>query len=499
MLIVPFKPLKHSEEDASIWTEYCAMKNLVSCLAPDFASLLHKGKIDHEAITACHSYLNQLNCLSRDRTARNWSYQLYFGALFAFMFQGRPRQMQELFDWLVPTVVSVVHELTQFNSPLQQFILRVDRVRSSHRNFNTEEHKIVGWHNFRTDQMPHNGSVHKWYAFRVELILDVIKHWEAPENWITLSELRECVAGSTWAVYGNARFYDIANNAWPMVKTCFEPACGAIEKLPLQENELLEGQEAKFPALFIQQDKYHELLDSANKELRLIDYKKIMVQSASYNEGEPYNFYEALCYDDWFGFRAVDSTPFAPFATQNRLFVGSDEHPMLLNDDIVQLSIDEGFDDLNILYSLPFLNDFFTESFKPLDEIPTALLKCPFQYRDDEIYSDIYFDEDPWLKEYYEKGMGKVHKRSRASPIREDDEQSSCLGGSTQDSENRGSIANVHSSTEESPNRVAKVARKDSDEDSFEVMAPVSHKKCPTLRTHTQCFLGGSLHSRNLR
>ena len=73
LLLIPFSALVVTgEERPNLYNQWLMIRELLSALMPDFASLLVHGKLDREAIRDCATFLQATIGRKRDRNANMW-------------------------------------------------------------------------------------------------------------------------------------------------------------------------------------------------------------------------------------------------------------------------------------------------------------------------------------------------------------------------------------------------------------------------------------------
>ena len=121
------------------------VRELLSALTPDFATILHNGKLDREAIQDCAAFLQAAVGRKRDRNANMWGILLYFLVILNMMFQGGKDDQREVFEWMVKSVTRTTFELNNHASLLEQFVLSVNKMWTTHRNPLGRETETLFW------------------------------------------------------------------------------------------------------------------------------------------------------------------------------------------------------------------------------------------------------------------------------------------------------------------------------------------------------------------
>ena len=89
------------------------IRELLSALMPDFASLLVDGKLDREAIRDCATFLQAAIGRKRDRNANMWGLLLYFMLQLNMLFQMEIESQDEVFNWMIKAVTRATYELVR--------------------------------------------------------------------------------------------------------------------------------------------------------------------------------------------------------------------------------------------------------------------------------------------------------------------------------------------------------------------------------------------------
>ena len=398
--------------DPNLGTEWGYCKQLISCLAPDFATFLWNGKLDREAIQDCASFMQAAIGKKLDRNANCWGMLLYFMLVTNFTFQADRGDQAEVLEWVVRSVTKTSYELNNHHSTLDQFVLSVAKVMATRTNPLGQEHETIFWHNYRTMCSPHApifAAKGQWVAFRLESVVPILQRLLGKP--FSVSELYRLVDEGTWTVKGRSSFYDCMCG-WPIAES-HESSTGARTLIPLKETDLDEGSVKEFRAAFFRKDKWDEIVNGVDKAGSDIDYESIVIKSSNSEIGR-YNFYMAVCMDGWFGYRTTGQSNF-------RFYLGAENEMMLdaRNRVIVQEEVEQMHRDLGLKPVEHFLKsatllDYYSHDFPDPDQLPPAYLSCAFKMRDDDEDTLFMQKYPPWFDAWFAPGgFGVViHKDS---------------------------------------------------------------------------------------
>jgi hypothetical protein len=222
LLLIPFSSLVVTgEEDPNMYNQWLMIRELISALMPDFASLLVHGKLDAHAIRDCATFLQAAIGRKRDRNANMWALLLYFMLVLNMLFQETAESQEAIFEWMIKAVTRATYELNNHQSPLDQFVLSVNKCLTVRSNPLGRENEVIFWHNYRTTCSPvapvfttATSSPTLWFAFRLEPTVNVLKT-VLGKNF-SVVELNRMIDECSWAVRGKGMFYDCATNSWPI-------------------------------------------------------------------------------------------------------------------------------------------------------------------------------------------------------------------------------------------------------------------------------------------
>jgi len=400
------------------------LRELLSALTIDFASILWKGKLDKEAIVDCASFMGAAICRKRDRSANMWGILLYFMLIVNFMFQAGEMEQKEVFVWMVKSVTRSTYEFNNHQSILDQLVLAIDKVLSTRSSpLNVKEDEVFFWHNYRTQCTPNapifNTTI-RYYAFRMDCAVSVIK--KVLGIHFSINEIYRAVEESDFAMKGKCHFYCCSSNTWPIANIVHDDVTNSSTKVPLTENELVDDMLKEYKAVFFKTTKFQDIISSVDKATRVdIDYEKIEINSANKEVGS-YNFFESATGSNnkgWFGYRAIRECNFSNYCGGTNLMdVGGPSTYCNIITAIEQENEEMGFEDIYSMFDPATLREYYSYHFPDIESLPPVYKKIPFKMRNAE--NDIHVDvhQPPWLEDYFHNGgMGEVLD-CPSSPIR---------------------------------------------------------------------------------
>ncbi len=330
LLLIKFEPLNAQDSDSSLSssrnTSWQVAKEVASCLLPDFEAILHKGKLDAEAINDCCTFMNQACGHHFSRNANGWGMLLYHLLQLEALMQADKDDLDKIFEYVCRTAVRQDYFATKQSSPMSAFVLLLDEVRSSlAQNPLALEEKSIHWHNFRTSIKPvgfASLTTGAYYAVRLDSVINVIK--TVKKVPIKKTEILRAVEDCAWASFGRGKFYNPMYNPFPISEERVDEATGISTRVPLPEESLEENTLEVFNCLFMKKANYDEIITavaSVNDDLK--DYTTIAIKSAKpdWNGGQPYNFYHTVicdpvrgCPTGWFGYRGAAQCPLGRYS-----------------------------------------------------------------------------------------------------------------------------------------------------------------------------------------
>ena len=144
VITIPFEALEGGADSHS--ADWDACKSLMSALMPDLSNLLWNGALDYEAITDCMSFMNKVAEVDRNRNASLWGIVLYFMILMDVL--AGVVDSEHTFDFVCKSVTHAAYMSSQHGDVLNQFIIALEKVRTSTSPLN-DATKCVHWHSTR--------------------------------------------------------------------------------------------------------------------------------------------------------------------------------------------------------------------------------------------------------------------------------------------------------------------------------------------------------------
>ena len=321
LALITWKPLVVKKKESTEFDEdWLATKKLVSALQPDFEQFIWEGTIDKIAIRDCCDFINECSGVTYSRSANVWGCVLYYMILLEVVAQGQLYEIDQIFEWVCCQSARQEYMSTRHSSSLDQLVLGIDQVLKVSASSSRGEDLCFHWHNWRTTERPEGIaqlSSTRFYAVRVEAACNVI--YKVLRIRIKPEDVARDVANHTdFATFSRGRFWNIAHNGFPIVKSVMDEETCKSRDVPLPEDELVDDDLLRQRALFFRQDKFKELVEDAQGPMT--DYKAVVIQSAFQGYGA-YNFYETVRRQTlsgeelptrWYGLRAIESMPFAP-------------------------------------------------------------------------------------------------------------------------------------------------------------------------------------------
>jgi hypothetical protein len=317
LLLILFEPLKTAgvDNDSTRALRWEKSKDMLSCLAPDLEQLLWNGKLDREALTDWCTYMNKATSAVYSRNANLWGFLGYFMTMLEAMAQGDTPDLDLVMEYLCHQVVRQNYQATKHSAMINQFLLALNDCRTSaSANPLTAEDRCIHWHNYRTTERPEGIFTPNlaFTAVRIDAVCNVIKR--VLNLTFKPEEVRRAVEETEWACFGRARFFKVAELGFPIFKLCLDEATSTEMRVPLPEEELLAGQVTLMRCAFFQTAKVNAIITEVDNVMRdAVDYKAIVITSTKPGYGD-YNFFDSVTLrTPWFGWRAMQSTSFAPY------------------------------------------------------------------------------------------------------------------------------------------------------------------------------------------
>jgi hypothetical protein len=160
----------------------------------------------------------------------------------------------------------------------------------------------------------------------------------------------------------------------------------------------------EFRAVFIKQEKFKEIVLSAERGGSVdVDYKALTIRSANPEWGE-YNFFNSVTggeEDGWFGYRVLGFCNFGKYCgATNMVNIGTATTEYEVVASVEQENQAAGFGDIAEVYQPESLIEFYNYKFPDPAALPPGLLKIPFVARNGEEDETLDYDQPPWLKTY---------------------------------------------------------------------------------------------------
>lgn len=226
----------------------------------------------------------------------------------------------------------------------------------------------------------------------------------------------------SWACKGRAQFYDCSSNQWPICNVLHDPETHVNTQIPMAEEELLVTAVKEFRCIFIKQDRYMEIVRSAEVGGSVdIDYTNIIINSANPEIGQ-YCFYNSIIdtVSGWFGYRVLGYSNFGLYCGANNMInIGTHITELEILSSVQNENRISGFGDIADLYQPESLMEFYGYNFPPMDALPPGLLKIPFNMRNDPEDVQVDPDSPPWVKYYY----GPSPPEAPSTPVRAEEEE----------------------------------------------------------------------------
>lgn len=426
LVTIPFKAGSYDDahHNPDMYNEFLLSRELLSALLPDLQLVgLWNGKLDKHAIQDWASFLQKALGKKRDRNLNEWAKLGYIFCLLNLLFQGNDKDQEAMFDWVIVVVTKATHELTNHAGVFDQFVISILQVTESvaPNLLGPNPDKVLHWHNMRKNTLPplYGGSARYW-AVRVSQVCHVIKAVTGKlfkENDIhTAIEDNDSVIGSS-----RSRFYNLQKCSWPIKKSIVPDMAdnggelGFVD-VPLQEDELLDTQLTEYRCIFIKESYINDIRTSLERGGRFdVDYKTIKIESAN-PEVRPYNFFQALTSEGWFGYRSLSQGTFRHFCgAANEMQCGSKTTDLAIVSDVEMEVRTCGFGSVAQCFRPEMLLEFFNYThpiYEDLNSFPACYTKVPFHFRnavDDEAPP---YPLGDMLTEAGESALGTPDKKS---------------------------------------------------------------------------------------
>lgn len=316
---------------AEINKQWTALKNIISCLLPDFTTFLVDGKLDADAIGDLRTFFDILltqKAGTQSRQASQWANGTYFLIMLAATATGGlsdyEEEMEALFEYVTEAAMQQSFQ-TATEDPVKMLILKIDRIRNhTSTNASGPEDRCLSIHNLRTNQRPpepHYENEH-YIAIKLEAVLNVLMKVEYCKldaddirKKVRTDKNKNCPGGNRHystpkVVESQCPFWN-CELGWPAYESCWDED-RHVDKVPVREERLKEGDTAKFDALFINTKYYDEVVKGSKECTQKVDYKLIEVDGV--------NLFKAIMEKTWRGFAALGQSNFAAYCNSTNEF-----------------------------------------------------------------------------------------------------------------------------------------------------------------------------------
>ena len=248
-------------------------------------------------------------------------------------------------------------------------------------------------HNFRDTLQPPSYP-DQWFCMRLKLVTGVVNKTH-PECRFTYSEIMKACKQKQYHkdfIAGQAEFFDL-KHGWPMKNPL-------NVTVPLTEDD--DWPTIKDTALFVRKSTYVKMIaekqvGSAASQARLC---QINIANNKVNNGESYNFFDAVTNGEWYGFRAILNTDFRSICGGDNMLMNM-ENPMQSMDYLSfgRMNREQGFERISDCFDFEALcKTYNTKSFDPPNLPPCLKYDC-FKYRNadgDRLQPEGYEDTRPF-------------------------------------------------------------------------------------------------------
>ena len=396
---------------ADMKQDWMALKNLSSCLLPDFEQMgrISDNELDIEAITDCSNFLAK--AIGGDfgsRLVDEWGKVLFMRLTLTKTFQGN--DLEEAIDSIVTSLREVTDEVTEFSGLYERFLaafLDVWKVKALD-PLKTPPSENLLWHNVRTKQKV-SGSGEEWVAIRLQETCKVINHHNPKKPRLEPSAVLKAIKerhnypndafgyDKERNLNPKAFYYDISVMPWPPAETVVPLGNDIPRQYPLQESMLSDLGDAALTyqrCIKVKQSELDRVFSIMQGEMggaaEVVDYRTIIIESAC-SAYDPYCFYNNVIRRElvWYGWRSLHYHPnFHPFSGgTNQMCV------MDWNEDVVDLNATPSLSPYELAKHLLNYNHPTEEQ---LAQLPPHLKRCMFMLEGDyQVETHIFGDSDP--------------------------------------------------------------------------------------------------------
>ena len=331
ILLIQFDALTNVQYPVWAASEFATCEKLLSCLVGDFSVILHKNKIDKNAQMDCVRFLEAAIGGVSGRGCSSWGSLLYYVIILHGIGTADEDagDLVDALDWIVRSATISHFEISQSQTLVDTFVMAVQKVWDTRGIYaNSRPEDTLHFHNWRTFS---TGLRPTHYAFKLDSVVDVIKRVTKVD--ISVNELKKVMKKSSVCLERDDYFYDVMRNVWPICSSVQDMETGQSRLVPLSESELDIHTLKKEKAYLVQISEFVRLKEGLDAvTLNTDSYKKIEIESAE--DGSTYNFYRQVCYIDcvWYGYRAINNTPFAHYCGYKDFIHIKEGHPWTLSD-----------------------------------------------------------------------------------------------------------------------------------------------------------------------
>lgn len=377
-LLIKFDALNNnlaSDDIPDIFTEWTAIRELSSCLMPDFESILGDGgKLDSAAIGDCALFLQEFIGAKRDRSANVYAILMYYMLLLNFVLQSDAQTQRDTIEFVCGLVKRSNAAAASKAGILDRFLAAIDKLRVNGSTGNANPlgpvEKTIFWDKLMYKKYREGG--HSWMSLRVPQCAAVIE--TAFGEKFSSTMLNEAINASARCVRGTAYFADITKSGWPLTRQVFDQVTNSTQIIPLEEDAVPYDWLKAYPCVHVRLEG-EEMFTSAQQA----DMLSIKIESKNLNWGS-YHFIDAVTGADdstWFGYRAALNSTFSHFAATDLLLIGTPAEERVPRSEICQLQ--QKF--LEDIYNSLQLRNTFGYDFIDVETLNPCLLACPFQLR----------------------------------------------------------------------------------------------------------------------
>ena len=402
LLTLHFKPVKSGaaeweQVDGNAYATWGMKKELCSVLMVDFETLhLEDGKLDSWAMQDCSNFLTWAVTGSsankeHNRNTNFWGVVLYYLLLINAMFQSTAEEQERTIEHILKEVRGVHHKVQKHSGYVDRFILSVHKLRADCGTMiaNALVHDsttVIFWHNFRAN-VGHPGSHHRYIALRLEACCNVIQ--KQLKIQMPYEELKDAL--KVWgAIEASKGFYSIGMG-WPCEIVEEAALMGGPPTRRARTEAELDGFTVKYPCIIIQQEKWDQIVESAENggvNADDVSWKEITFKSANPHIEGNFNFFDCVTFLHHSGkqfYRVLGNCTFKHFCGAHNVMkvpIASLPTPgVYVLAEIEQMHKDMKLPSVARHFEPSFLIDFFKyHSVREWDELPPCYANYPFGF-----------------------------------------------------------------------------------------------------------------------